>query len=164
LWFSLICHAQQSVSGVSEQASDFAYTLASGEVKRMYALSAEALLLCFYDPACEDCHALMKQLEDSPVVRQLIDEKRLLVLAVYPEEDVELWEENASHVPVGWINGYDPGVKIILNDLYDFTKLPTLYLLDGQKRYLLKDATAEDVERELAGRFNIQGSKLDIQD
>jgi hypothetical protein len=153
LWFAAVCHAQQSVSGVPEQASDFACTLASGEEIRMYSLSSEALLLCFYDPSCEDCHALMKRLDASPVIKQLTGEKKLLMLAVYPEEDVALWRENSSHVPDGWINGYDPGVKIILDNLYDFTKLPALYLLDRQKRFLLKDATVEEVEAELTAGF-----------
>jgi hypothetical protein len=153
LWFTIACHAQQHVSAALEQANDFTYTLASGESQGMYSLSAEALLICFYDPSCEDCHALMKRLEASPVIKQLTAEKRLLILAVYPEEDVDLWLENKSHVPVGWINGYDPGVKIILDNLYDFTRLPTLYLLDGQKRFLLKDATAEEIEEKLEAKF-----------
>ncbi|MDR0758353.1 MAG: thioredoxin family protein [Tannerella sp.] len=153
LWFAAVCHAQQSASDAPEQASDFACTLASGEEIRMYSLSAEALLLCFYDPSCEDCHVLMERLDASPVIRRLTGEKKLLTLAVYPEEDGVLWRENSSNVPAGWINGYDPGVKIILDNLYDFTKLPALYLLDRQKRFLLKDATVEEIETELTGRF-----------
>jgi hypothetical protein len=164
LWFTSICHAQQAVSDLSEQARDFAYTLASGEEERMYSLSAEVLLICFYDPSCEDCHAMMKRLAAAPAVKRLTGEKRLVALAVYPEEDVQLWEENRSHVPSGWINGYDPGARIILDDLYDFTGLPAVYLLDGQKRFLLKEATVEAVERVLKARFNIQDSKFEIQD
>jgi hypothetical protein len=151
-----VCRAQQSAPGVLKQANDFACTLASGEEIRMYSLRGEALLLCFYDPSCEDCHALMRRLDDSPVVKRLIGEKKLTALAVYPEEDAALWKENSAHVPDGWINGYDPGVRIIMHDLYDFTKLPTLYLLDGQKRFLLEDATAEDVERTLGIKFGIK--------
>jgi hypothetical protein len=158
LWFTVVCHAQQSVPNAPEKANDFVCTLASGEDIRMYSLSAEALLLCFYDPSCEDCHALMKRLDASPLIKRLAGEKRLLMLAVYPEEDVALWKENSSHVPVGWINGYDPGVRIILDNLYDFTRLPALYLLDGQKRFLLKEATTEDIERELRTKFRMQDS------
>lgn len=155
LCFTIACHAQQHGSGLLEQANDFTCTLASGESLKMYDLSAEALLICFYDPSCEDCHALMKRLDASPVIKQMVENKRLLILAVYPEEDMALWLENKSHVPAGWINGYDPGVKIILDNLYDFTKLPTLYLLDGQKRFLLKDATAEEIEKALESKFKI---------
>ncbi|MDR1602154.1 MAG: thioredoxin family protein [Tannerella sp.] len=162
LWFAVVCHAQQSARDTLEQANDFICTLASGEEIRMYSLRAEALLLCFYDPSCEDCHALMKRLDASPVIERLSGAKKLLLLAVYPEEDATLWMANSSHVPAGWINGYDPEVKIILDNLYDFARLPALYLLDGEKRFLLKDATADEIEEELKFRFRqfkIQDSK-----
>jgi len=146
---SIVCHAQKCTSDTLETANDFAFSMITGEDTTLYALSADAVLLCFYDPTCEDCHELMKQLDSLPIIRRLIADKRLIALAVYPEEDTVVWRANTAHVPAGWLNGYDPGVKIILDDLYDFVKLPTLYLLDSKKRFILKNASAEDVEKAL---------------
>lgn len=115
----------------------------------MYALQSEWLLLYFYDPSCEDCHALMERLNASESINRLIGENRLLVLAVYPEEDTEVWLEQAEHMPPTWINGYDRGAGINREGLYPMQTLPALYLLDRDKKLCLKNATAEEVESKL---------------
>jgi peroxiredoxin len=144
-----ICRAQQTVSGQPERASDFTYTLASGEQGTLYAIHSEWVLLYFYDPDCEDCHALMERLNDSDALNRLIREKRIQVLAVYPEEDTARWLEQAEHLPETWINGYDKGAIINTEGLYLIKSLPALYLIDKEKRIRLKEATAEEVENEL---------------
>ncbi|MDR3261852.1 MAG: thioredoxin family protein [Tannerella sp.] len=151
LYFCLsgICQAQQTVSAPPERATDFTYTLATDRQGTLYAIHSEWILLYFYDPTCEDCHALMERLNASEVINRLIEEKRLQVLAVYPEEDTEAWLEQAKHVPPAWVNGYDKGAVINTKGLYLIKTLPALYLLDRDKNIRLKEATAEEVENEL---------------
>jgi peroxiredoxin len=149
LWLAGVSRAQSPVSGTSEKASDFTYTRASGKQGTLYALRSEWILLYFYDPTCEDCHALMEQLNASERLNRLIEKKRIQVLAVYPEEDTAVWLEQAEHVPQTWINGYDKGAVIHTQGLYLMTSLPTLYLLDRDKNIRLKTATADEVENAL---------------
>ena len=149
LWIANICFAQQSESDSFGKANDFTYTLASGEQQTLYALRSELVLLYFYDPTCEDCHLLMSQLEASAIVNRLIDCKKLTVLAVYPEDDTETWNEYADHVPQQWINGYDKGIKIHSEGIYIINQFPTLYLLDKDKMILMKEMTFKELESEL---------------
>jgi hypothetical protein len=148
-WLAGTGLAQPSVCGTPEKASDFTYTLASGEQGTLYALRSEWILLYFYDPACEDCQVLMEQLNASEILNRLIDEKRIRVLAVYPEEDTAVWLEQAEHVPQTWINGYDKDAAIYTKGLYRMMSLPVLYLLDRDKNIRLQTATADEIENEL---------------
>ena len=47
--------------------------------------------------------------------------------------------------PKEWINCYDPDYVIRTDTLYNIRAIPSLYLLDAQKRVVLKDATPERV-------------------
>ena len=149
LWIANICPAQQPDSGSLEQANDFMYTLASGEQHTLYALRSDMVLLYFYDPTCEDCHLLISQLETSNIVNRLIDDQKLTVLAVYPEDDTELWNGYADHIPSQWINGYDKGVKIHTEGIYIINQFPTLYLLDKDKMIRMKEMTFAELENAL---------------
>ena len=149
LWIANICPAQQPDSGSLERANDFTYTLASGEQHTLYALQSDMVLLYFYDPTCEDCHLLMSQLETSKIVNRLIAKNKLTVLAVYPDDDTETWNEYADHVPQQWINGYDKGVKIHTEGIYIINRFPTLYLLDKDKMIRMKEMTYSELENTL---------------
>ena len=62
------------------------------------------------------------------------------VLALYPDEDVALWKEHLSEMAKEWINGYDKNQTITHELLYDLSSIPSFYLLDKDKKVLLKDA------------------------
>jgi peroxiredoxin len=141
--------AQSPVAGTPERASDFTYTLASGRQGTLYALRSEWILLYFYDPTCEDCHALRERLNASETLNRLVGEKRLRVLAVYPDDADAAWLEQAEEMPPAWINGYDRGAAIHTGGLYRMTSLPALYLLDRDKNIRLQTAKADEVEKEL---------------
>ena len=149
LWLTNICLAQQLTIDSLEQANDFTYTLASGEQHTLYALQTNMVLLYFYDPTCEDCHVLMSQLEKSDIVNHLIGENRLTVLAVYPDENPEIWNDYSDHIPQKWINGYDKGMKIHTEGIFLIKSFPTLYLLNKDKMILLKEMSYKELENEL---------------
>jgi thiol-disulfide isomerase/thioredoxin len=177
LWFAGVCHlplqALEKVNVFVEQANsnkinfdyvaarkqlvkanDFVYTQANGVEGTLYTLESEILLLYFYDPTCEDCHELKEQLNTSEIVNQLIDEKRLVILSVYPEDDMDLWMPYTKQIPSNWINGYDKGATINVEGLFLLTSLPTLYLLDEEKNIVLQTTTFEDIEQELEKKIN----------
>lgn len=151
LWLPVVCYAQQQ--GL-ERANDFIYTQANGTEENLYSLESEIVLLYFYDPTCEDCHELMEQLNASETVNKLLAGKRLQILAVYPEEDMDIWMPYTQHVPATWINGYDKGATINIEGLFLLTSLPTLYLLDEEKNIILQTTTFHDIEQELGKKIN----------
>ena len=127
-------------------ANDFTYTLESGRTGKMSQLKAEYLLLFFNNPGCTACAEIIEHIRNSPIMNKLEAEERLTVLAVYPDEDLAEWRNYLSKMPREWINGYDPGTVIKGENLYDLKAIPTLYLLDKDKKVLLKDPTIAEVE------------------
>ena len=45
--------------------------------------------------------------------------------------------------PEEWYNGFDPDYVIRTDQLYNVRAIPSLYLLDADKKVMLKDATTE---------------------
>ena len=62
---------------------------------------------------------------------------------------MEAWRNHISYMPAGWINSYDSAVSLKNDEIYDLKAIPTLYLLDKDKKVVLKDVTFEQVENYL---------------
>ncbi|MCD8185503.1 MAG: DUF5106 domain-containing protein [Rikenellaceae bacterium] len=107
---------------------------------------------CFFfnNPGCTACSEIIEHSNQSPVIRALLRDDRLTVLAVYPDQDLTEWEKYRDKMPADWINGYDPETLLKDQDIYDLKAIPTLYLLDSEKTVLLKDADIHIIERFLA--------------
>ena len=123
---------------VGHKATDFPYTTQAGEKGRLYQLQSKYILLFFHDPDCEECQYVKKQLENQ---HAHFVQKGVQVVAVYIDNEVEAWRK--AYYPSAWLSVYAP--EIDKQDLYDIKALPTLYLLDYQKRVVLKDARVEQL-------------------
>lgn len=134
---------------VGEPATDFTYTLANGKKETLYRTKADYLLLFFYNPDCHACKEITDQLAASPLVTEWIKNDKLKILAVYPDEDLEAWKKHIFYMPTGWINSYDSTVSLKNDEIYDLKAIPTLYLLDKDKKVILKDVTFNQVENYL---------------
>ena len=126
-------------------AADFVYTLASGKQARMSALKAEYTLLFFYDPDCETCTEIKGMMRQSARLKEMVAAGQVKVLTVYPDEDITLWRNRLGEMDAAWINAYDKGQVLTLEQRYDLSSLPSFYLLDKNKKVLLKDADWREV-------------------
>jgi hypothetical protein len=70
----------------------------------------------------------------------MMEDGRLLVVNIYPDEDVQAWLDYLPNYPAEWVCGYDPDQLLNSNTVYWLRAIPSLYLLDEQKRVILKDA------------------------
>ncbi|WP_455628831.1 DUF5106 domain-containing protein [Parabacteroides chinchillae] len=129
-----------------ESATDFTYTLANGKTGTLHGIKSDYLLLFFYNPDCHACKEVTDQLTSSVTVKELEKNKKLKVLAVYPDEDLTAWKAHLSYMPAGWINSYDNSLSLKNEEIYDLKAIPTLYLLDKDKRVLLKDCAYPQLE------------------
>lgn len=127
-------------------ATDFVYTLANGKTGQLYDIQADFLILLFYNPDCHNCAETVTALKTSPVIRELLAKKTLAILAFYPDQDMDSWKKHRSDIPSNWINGYDAETKVKNDGLYELRAIPTLYLLNKEKRVLLKDANFTQLE------------------
>ena len=141
-----------SQNRIGEPANDFRYTLASGATGTLYGLRAEYVLLFINNPGCPMCREIRKAISASPMLTELIEHGRLRVLALYPDENLDEWRAYREQIPASWINAYDDGCMLREKGLYDLSAIPSLYLLDAQKRVLVKDATDVALVEEVIDR------------
>ena len=134
-----------------DRATDFTYYLPDGTRRTLAATPVKnnRLLLVFYDPECESCHEVLQQMAADASLAEAVQSGKLNVLAVYTEGNEEAWRKALPDLPEGWTVGNDrEAVKT--GALYDLKAMPSLYLLDGSKTVLLKDAAYEKIRATLA--------------
>ena len=134
------------------KALNFTYTLDSGVKGTLYQFPAEYTLLFINNPGCHACAEMIEGLKASPVINGFTAAKKLKVLSIYPDEELDEWKKHRNDFAKEWTNGYDKELVIKNKNLYDLRAIPTLYLLDKNKTVLLKDATLQKVEQYLAER------------
>ena len=106
------------------------------------------LLLVFYDPECPSCHDVMMEMLHDKLLQQEVDAGNLTVLAIYTEGNLDVWKTTISELPKEWIVGTDRE-EIKQRCLYDLKAMPSLYLLDGDKKVILKDVSYRKICSEI---------------
>lgn len=101
---------------VGDKATDFSYTTEQGGKKKLSQAKGDPLLLFFFRPDCPSC----KDTKDYIKGRGI--DRKIEIVYVNPDMDTHL------------------------EQIYDLRASPVLYLLSGDKKVLLKDATIEQVE------------------
>ncbi len=132
-----------------KKANNFNFTLKEGTSSNLFQVKSKFLLLYFQNPDCDECKITRGKIVKSNIISQLTGNGRLKILAIYPDQDLALWNRHYSEYPISWINGYDKGSLVMRNQLYDLKAIPTLYLLDENKIVLLRDPTFEEIEEYL---------------
>ncbi|GHV48522.1 hypothetical protein FACS1894181_04480 [Bacteroidia bacterium] len=130
-------------------ANNFTYTLANGQKGTLHALRSAYTLVFFYNPDCHNCQEVSGGLQQSATVSSMLAAKRLNILAIYTDADLAAWKRYLPQMPKEWTVSYDEKRAIDREELYDLKAIPSLYLLDKDKKVLLKDATFEQVENYL---------------
>ena len=123
------------------QAANFTYITSDGKSNQLYHLKSDYVILLFNNPGCHSCKALKDEIETCDTFNRLIKGEgvhRLQILAIYPDADLKEWKK--ERYPSNWINGYNPKAVIKEKELYDLKAIPSLYLLDKNKRVIIKDA------------------------
>lgn len=140
-------------NAVGSAASDFVYSLPDGRRRTLYATPVQGrwLLLVFYDPECHSCHDILAGMFADEVLRQAVGQKQVSVLAVYTEGKENVWKKYLPGMPSSWVIGNDAG-RVKEQALYDLKAMPTLYLLDSDRKVVLKDAAYEKIKAFLVQR------------
>ena len=137
---------------VGTKSTDFVYTLPNGSWKRMHALKSDYLILFFNTPNCKICDEVRSEIENSETLNEVFyrnsfSRNMLSVLSVYPEDDIESWRATLPEMPQkNWIHVFDKNRIITRKRVYDIKAIPTIYLLNRNKKILLKDTSVEEIE------------------
>ena len=130
---------------VGAKATDFRFSDRRGKTTDLYDIKAEMTLLFFSNPGCNACMEIINVLRDEPVIASKIAEGRLAVVNIYIDEDIQAWRSYMPIYPEEWYNGFDPDLVIRTDNLYNVRAIPSLYLLDAEKKVILKDAPEDKV-------------------
>lgn len=132
------------------KAPDFGYLSPDGKYHRMSGIKTDFTLLFFYDPDCTSCQKFERVLSEMPFFLDIQKKGSLRVVAIYPDENEEEWLLQSKQMPQNWIVGWNKQGDIRSRLLYEIRATPALYLLDKQKRVILKDPSLEQVIRYLS--------------
>ena len=133
-----------------EKANNLTYTLSNGKTGTLYEVSAKYTLLMFYNPGCKECQNAKNEIKNTPVISDAVSAGKLKIVAVYPDENIESWKSHLGDIPTSWINGYDLSLSVKNNELYDLKAIPTLILLDKDKKVIFKDTSVGHINEYLS--------------
>lgn len=143
-----------ALNPVGSLAPDFRFTDADGRTHRLYDVKARTTLLFFSNPGCYACQQIINTLQAVPGMETMLGDGTLAVVNVYIDEDLDAWLAYEPNYPRAWHCGYDAAGLIRSDRLYNVRAIPSLYLLDRDKRILMKDAPVERVVSWLQNQQN----------
>ena len=139
-----------ALNRLGTKATDFRFADKRGKIRNLYDIDAELTLLFFSNPGCNACMDIINVLNGDPQISGLVAEGKLAVLNIYIDEDLEAWKSYMPVYPESWYNGFDPDFVLKNSDMYNIRAIPSLYLLDAEKRVILKDAPENVIFSKLA--------------
>lgn len=113
-----------SKNKIGDIATDFEYTDLQGKTHHLSEVHTPYVILYFYDPDCETCHQVEKQMQQEPLLKESLSTSNNQQQSTTPK--ITLIKVNAM------------ARKDIWRDYY-FRSFPALYLLDANHRVVLKD-------------------------
>ena len=123
---------------IGSVATNFDYVTANDKsTHQLNELQSDYILIYFNNPDCEACETVKQRLAESPLINQMVNDKKLIVLAIYPYDDQKLWKKAKD--PKMMINGWNQSRQIEYAELYDLPTLPCFYLLNREHKVLIKN-------------------------
>lgn len=108
-----------------------------GEEYKVEKVHFPPIMVVFFTADCRDCREGIISLSYSAIVRNLVKEKKLRVMAICTEGNLS---SVSSIIPKDWIAGSDGGY-IARNRLYSIRHTPSVYYMDKEGTVLLRDAS-----------------------
>lgn len=128
--------------------ADFHFVDREGKRRRLgdAVKGTDYTLLLFYDYDCETCADVEKEMMTNQEVNSAIASGMLHVVAVNVfGDDLTEWKRQAATLPGEWTVGYSPDCEVTDKEIYCIDAAPTFYLLDSDRRVILKDSPLERV-------------------
>lgn len=142
--FAILTRAQLDLemllnNRVGTIANDFTFTTADGVRGSLHRLNRPFTIIYFHNPGCPACEEASHMMRSSPLINSMLEARRLDVLTIFTDEDLDSWRMHSDHVSPSWINAHDYPRVIRNQQLYALRAIPSFYLLDREKRVLLRD-------------------------
>ena len=122
---------------IGSVATDLELTSTHGTTQRLHEMDSVLTLVFFNDPDCDACYILKNRLDTTQVINNYINSGLLQIVAIYPFDNHELWCN--TPYPSNMLNLWDENQAIDGEGLYDLPSIPLFYLLNRDKRVLMKN-------------------------
>ncbi len=138
--------AKSKLNPVGSIAADLKLQDPTGNTIALHDVQAPYTVLYFFNPLCHTCAIVTPEVH---ALYQKYKAKGLQVYAVYDDHKREdwvpyIWDKKMTD----WINVWDPDTNSSAGvyDLYDVHAIPTMYILDKDKRVVAKDLYVNTLE------------------
>ena len=145
VWALMVSAQTPVLSDSIPMAENFKAVTAEGRVVELDSLPKWRLtILVFFDPDCSNCRQAIFGLKHSSLVKQLIEEKVLQVMTVHVGYEERLWRDMLGDMPDTWVKTTTT-VEMLDGKCYDLSSMPALYLLDADRKIMMRSSYAEDL-------------------
>ena len=124
-------------------APDISAQRPDGSRFTLHSIKAPLTLLFFTNPGCHACKEIIDQINQN--LAGMVNDGELAVANIYIDEDYAAWKAYVNNYPREWYTGFDYAGIVRGEHIYDVRAIPSVYLLDSDKKILLKDAPFERV-------------------
>lgn len=123
---------------VGDKVANFTFLTNQNRSVELYQSLTSVTLLFFYDADCNECKHVLSQMKENKDLGYLTQTKQLKIITICVEGSREQWRAISNQFPRDWVKGKVDDTSSILED-FVFRAMPTIYLLDQDKKVLLKD-------------------------
>lgn len=134
---------------IGTQVPDIFYQTSKGKKGTLHQIETTYTLLFIHDFDCHTCQMELDELRESSLLKELIQNKQLTILTLYPYENIQEWKNHQDSYDTGWINGFDATQELLEKEAYILRSSSSFYLLDTDKKVILKDTNIKAVEKQL---------------
>lgn len=143
-------------------ANNIDFETLDGSRHKLSEINAPYILIYFNDPECLSCAKVKERLDTCNTLRDMVSDSTLLVLGIYPLDNVKEWK--LEPFPNYIINGWDYEQMVDGEQTYDLMTMPMFYLLDKEKRVILKnEASLNRVLKTLERLKGIEESDIETK-
>lgn len=111
-----------------------------GQYYRLSEIKAKVTVVYFWDPECGHCKKVTPELKKT---YDKFKSKGLEVFAVFTQGDQPKWMEYINKNDLNFINVWDPTFSSNFRNLYDIYSTPVMFVLDQNKKIVLKRISVE---------------------
>ena len=104
-------------------------------------IKAATIIVAFIDPECDDCNIARLRLSTNVALNSIIDGEKLALVCIYPGPYSKEWAAEASTSSDKWIVAASEDA----DERFDLRQMPTIYVLDADKKIVAKNVRAEDI-------------------
>lgn len=123
---------------IGTTAANIEYVTPDGKEHHLNEPGDQYTLLYFNDPDCDACQRVKDNMEQSSVLKDLVNQGLLTVVAIYADNNQKLWKK--ATYPMWMVNGWDKKQAIENDGTYVLpATLPVFYLLAPDKTVLMKN-------------------------